>query len=158
MAEWFMVGLLIFLGIGLVIVEVLFVPGTTVVGILGFISAVVGVYLGFVYYGSTVGGWILTGTTITFAAALYFGFRGNTWDRFSLKDTNTGKFNEGYSSSLKVNDKGVTLSNLRPMGKAEFGDKEYEVRTFGNFIESATPIEIVKIEGNKIYVEPLKTK
>ncbi|MTI21786.1 hypothetical protein E1176_12210 [Fulvivirga sp. RKSG066] len=156
MSDWFTVASLIALGIALIIVEVLFVPGTTVVGILGFVSAVVGVYLGFEYFGEEIGWWIFGGTTVAFAASLYFGFKGGTWDKFSLKDTSEGRVNDGYWSSLKVGDKGVALSTLRPIGKAEFNDKEYEVRSYGNYIDSTTKIEIVKIDGNRIYVEPLK--
>jgi len=156
MADWITVGSLIFLGIALILVEVLFVPGTTIVGILGFISAIVGIYLGFEYFGPEIGWWVFGGTTVAFAISLYLGFKGGTWDRFSLKDTNKGKVNEGYSSALKVAQRGITLSALRPIGKAEFDDKEYEVRSYGNYIDSATQVEIVKIDGNRIYVEPLK--
>ena len=156
MADWFTVGSLIFLGLALIIVEVLFVPGTTVVGILGFVSGVIGVYLSFDYFGPVVGWWTFGGTLIAFAISLYLGFKGNTWDRFSLKDTSLGKFNDGYSSKLQVAERGKTLSTLRPIGKAEFNNKEYEVRSYGNYIDSSTEVEIVKIDGNKIFVEPLK--
>lgn len=156
MADWFTVGSLIFLGIALIIVEILFVPGTTVVGILGFVSGVIGVYLSFEYFGSTVGWWTFGGTLVAFAISLYLGFKGNTWDRFSLKDTSLGKFNDGYTSKLQIAERGKTISALRPIGKAEFNNKEYEVRSYGNYIDSSTEVEIVKIDGNKIFVEPLK--
>lgn len=155
MADWFTVGSLILVGIALIVVEIIFVPGSTIVGVLGFVSAVVGVYLGFTYFGDTIGWWILGGTSVAFAAALYWGFKGDTWDRFSLKDISEGKFNEGYSSGLQVAERGKTLSALRPSGKAEFNNKEYEVRTYGNYIDSGTEIEIVKIQGNTIYVETI---
>lgn len=156
MADWFTVGALILVGIALIIVEIIFVPGSTIVGVLGFVSAVVGVYLGFSYFGESTGWWILGGTSVAFVGALYWGFKGDTWDRFSLKDTSEGKFNEGYSSGLQVAERGKTLSALRPSGKAEINNKEYEVRTFGNYIDSGTEIEVVKIQGNTIYVETIK--
>ncbi|MDX1627402.1 MAG: NfeD family protein [Fulvivirga sp.] len=156
MADWVTVAILVFLGIALVLAEIIFVPGTTFVGILGFISGIIGIYLGFTYFGAVTGWWILGGTALAFILSLYFGFRGDTWDRFSLKDTSLGKFNEGYSSKLQVAERGKTLSALRPIGKAEFNDKTYEVRSYGNYIDSNTEVEIVKIDGNNIYVEPLK--
>jgi len=156
MADWITVTILVGLGILLIIAEVIFVPGTTVVGILGFVSAVIGIFLGFEYFGSTTGWWIFAGTSLTFGVALYLGFRGDTWNRFSLKDTSLGKFNEGYSSKLQIAERGTALSALRPIGKAEFNNKQYEVRSYGNYIDSSTEIEIVKIDGNRIYVEPLK--
>lgn len=155
MADWITVGSLLLLGIALILAEVLFVPGTTIVGILGLISAIVGVYLGFQYFGTEIGWWILGGTSIAFTISLYLGFKGGTWDKFSLKDTSLGKVNEGYSSQLKEADKGLTLSTLRPIGKAEFNDKVYEVRSYGNYIDSDVKIEIVKIEGNKIFVKSI---
>lgn len=156
MADWFTVGSLILVGIALIIIEIIFVPGSTIVGILGFVSMVVGIYLGFSYFGNTTGWWILGGSAVVFSAAVYWGFKSDTWDRFSLKDISEGKFNEGYNKDLQVAERGKAISALRPSGKAEFNNREYEVRTYGNYIDSGTEIEIVKIQGNTIYVESIK--
>ncbi len=57
--EWFAVIGLIILGIGLVVIEVVFVPGTTVVGIAGFICTGFGIYLGYDYFGNVTGSILL---------------------------------------------------------------------------------------------------
>lgn len=155
MADWITVISLLLVGIFLLIAEIIFVPGTTVVGILGFLAAILGVYLSFEYFGPTTGGWFTFGATIAFSAALYISFKSNTWERFSLKDTNSGKVNENMTISLKVGDEGVAISVLKPVGKAEFADKAYEVRTLGDYTESGTSIKIIKIEKNNIVVEPI---
>ena len=156
MADWITVLALISLGIIFIIVEILFVPGTTIVGILGILSTLFGVYLSFVYYGSTVGTWLAAGSGVLFIGAIYIAFKQKTWDRFSLKDTMQGKFNEGLTSQLQIAQRGKALSSLRPFGKAEFGGKEFEVRTFGDYLDSGTEVEIARINGNTIYVQPIK--
>lgn len=156
MSEWIVVLSLVALGILFIIVEILFVPGTTVVGILGLIATILGVYLSFAYFGSTVGTWFAVGSSAIFAIGIYISFKQKTWDRFSLKDTMTGKFNEGITSKLQVSQRGIAISSLRPSGKAEFGTEEFEVRSFGDYVDSGTPVEIVRITGNTIYVQPIK--
>jgi membrane-bound ClpP family serine protease len=153
--EWFIVLALVVFGLAMIIVEVIFVPGATFVGISGIIAAIAGIYFSFVFFGSAVGWWVMFITTLLFATALYFGFRGRTWDRFSLKSSIRSKFNEGLTSNLQVAQRGTTISSLRPVGKAEFGNKAFEVRSHGDYIDSGTNIEIIKIDGNIIYVQPI---
>jgi membrane-bound serine protease (ClpP class) len=57
--------------------------------------------------------------------------------------------------ALNIGDVGTTRSALRPMGTAEFGNLNYEVRTTGSFLDSGTPVKIVQILSNQIIVEPL---
>lgn len=49
---------------------------------------------------------------------------------------------------------GRTLTYLRPVGNADFGHGPVEVTTEGDFIPADTPIRIVRVEGNRIIVEP----
>ncbi len=153
--DWITVLALISFGLILIIVEIIFVPGTTFVGITGLISTILGVYFSFVYFGSSVGFGFLAFSVALFGVALYFGFRGKTWDRFSLKDSIKSKVNEGLTAKLQVAQRGVAISSLRPIGKAEFDGKTYEVKSFGDYIDSGTMIEIIKIEQNNIFVQPI---
>lgn len=154
--EWITVLALISFGLILIVVEIIFVPGTTFVGITGLISTIIGVYFSFVFFGSSIGFGFLAFSMVLFAFALYFGFRGKTWDRFSLKHSIRSKVNEGLTSDLQVAQRGVALSSLRPIGKAEFEGKSYEVKSHGDYVESGTAVEIIKIEVNNIYVQPIK--
>ena len=155
MAEWITVIALVVIGLSLIVAEVIFVPGTTLVGIIGFIATGFGIFLSFTYFGSEVGWWITAGSVILFGISLYFSFKGNTWDKFSLKSTINSKVNEGLTSKLKVGDEGIAMSAIRPMGKADFHDAEYEVRSMGNYIDSGTTVRIIKIDINNIFVEPI---
>lgn len=155
MAEWLTAILLIVAGLSLIVIEIIFVPGTTIVGILGLVATIFGIYLSFVYFGSEVGWWVTAGTGVLLGVALYFSFRTNAWDRFSLKDTIGSKVNEGLINVLKVGDEGIALSTLRPFGKVEFERGEFEARSIGNYIDSGTKVKIIKISNNSIFVEPI---
>jgi membrane-bound ClpP family serine protease len=155
MVEWIIVVSLILFGLFLLIAEIIFVPGTTLVGILGFIFLFLGVGLSFNYFGSETG-WITVGSTaVASGLIMYYSFKANVWSRFSLKTTIDSKVNEGEVESLKVGTEGHTISALRPVGKAELGNKLYEVKTMGEYLDSGSKIKVVKIVSNQIIVEPL---
>jgi membrane-bound ClpP family serine protease len=54
--------------------------------------------------------------------------------------------------SLSVGANGVALSILRPSGNARFGDAIVDVITRGEFIEPASPVRVLAIEGSRIVV------
>lgn len=152
--EWISVIILIVFGLALLLVEIIFIPGTTFVGITGSLSMLVGLWLSFDYFGENVG-WIVTvATSILTATSLYFGFKSTAWQKFSLQKTNNAKVNEGLFDSLKEGDLGTSLSTLRPIGKVEFGGQILEARTWGDYLEAGVAVRIVKIESDRIIVEP----
>jgi membrane-bound ClpP family serine protease len=155
MAMWIIIISLLAIGLGLIIVELVFIPGTTVVGLLGLIFTIVGIVISYSHFGNTTGFYILMGTSLTTLVALFFSFRTGAWTRFSLKSSMNSKVNEGMLSTLSVGDEGTTRSALRPMGTAEFGNQQYEVRSLGSFVESGSRIKIVQILSNQIIVEPI---
>jgi membrane-bound ClpP family serine protease len=154
MELFYVIGLLIF-AIVLVIVEIIFVPGTTVVGIAGVICGGYGVFLSYQYYGNTVGTLVLIGSLLVGLFALIYAFKSRSWERFSLKSTMIGKFNDERKLTLSVGDQGQSLSSLKPFGKAIFEEQEVEVRSLGGYVNPKQPVKIIKIDHNNIYVEPI---
>lgn len=155
MIEWITVISLILFGLFLIIAEIIFVPGTTLVGILGFIFLLLGVGLSFNYFGSETG-WITVGiSAVASGLILYFSFKANIWGRFSLKSSIQSKVNEGDLDSLIVGAEGITVSALRPIGKATLGEKMYEVKTLGEYLDSGSRVRVIKIIMNQIIVEPI---
>jgi len=153
--ELTIVSALILVGLVLIVIEVLFIPGTTVVGLVGFIFVVAGIWLSFNYFG-TEWGWItLTGSSVVAVGILYLAFRTNAWARFSLRSSIQSKVNEGQHDSLSVGMTGQTASVLRPMGNAEIQGTLYELRTTGESVDSGRPMRIIRISENKIVVEPI---
>lgn len=155
MIDWLTVIGLVSLGIALIIIEVIFVPGTTIVGIAGLICCGFGVYLGYDYFGDVIGSVILAVSGALALGALVYALKSNAWDRFSLKDENTGRYNDDFKMALSVGDEGETISALKPIGKAIFKDKEMEVRSSGNWISENQKVKIKHIESNKIIVEQI---
>ena len=153
--EWMIVVSLVLFGLLLLVVEVIFVPGTTVVGVGGFVSLVLGIGFAFRYFGSEIGWMVTGGAALTFGVGFYFSFKTNVWKRFSLKSSIKSKVNEGETENLVAGEEGVAISALRPVGKAELTSKIYEVKTQGQYIDSGTRIRIVKIISNQIFVEPV---
>ncbi len=146
---------MILFGLFLIIAEIIFVPGTTLVGILGFIFLLLGVGLSFNYFGSETG-WTTVGVSAAASGLiLYYSFKANIWGRFSLKSSINSKVNEGEVDSLTVGTEGLTVSALRPVGKATLGEKMYEVKTQGEYLDSGSRVRVIKIIMNQIIVEPI---
>lgn len=156
--EWFTIIALILFGLVLIIIEVIFVPGTTFVGIVGFGIAGFGVWQSFLTFGTETGLIVLTVSSLIAIAAIFYSFKSGVWKRFALKGENNSRFNEGEKHSLTEGTVGICLSTLRPMGTAAFNDKPYEVKTNGNYLEAGTRVRIFKIVDNSIIVVPLESE
>ena len=59
-------------------------------------------------------------------------------------------------STWKAGMRGTALSILRPAGKALIEGRRADVIADGTWIEQNSAIEIIKVEGNRIYVRKLK--
>ena len=152
---WVIIIALLLIGLILLIVEVIFIPGVTVVGVLGAVISIIGIVAGYNRFGDVVGFYILLSTISLTGIALFFSFRSNAWKKFSLNSTNDGKVNEGMTLTLTVGDTGITTSTLRPSGKADFNNTIVEVRTRGNYLEQQTAVKIVQIDAQQILVESI---
>lgn len=152
---WLLIITLLAIGLALIIIELVFIPGTTVVGVLGVIFAIFGIVISYRHFGSDIGFYILMGTLITTCVALFYSFRSGAWTRFSLKSSMDSKVNEGMLSRMEVGEEGKAVTTLRPVGKVEFANGEYEVRTVGTYIEKGTLVRIKNIHSNQIFVEPV---
>lgn len=155
MIDWITIIFLILLGIVFIIIEIIFIPGTTVVGILGVIVGGYGVFMSYNKFGTDTGHIVLISSIIVAIFVMILSFKSKAWKRFANTQAINSKVNEGLTQKLNKGDIGKTFSSLKPVGKAVFGDKEYEVISLGNFIEEKINIEIVKIEINKIIVKPI---
>ena len=97
----------------------------------------------------------MVGSLVFSLLALVYSLRAGTWQRFALKTSIDSKVNEDEKSDLEVGMKGKSISDLRPIGTAEFMDKLYEVQTNGNYLEAGLNIEIINLADNKIIVKPI---
>lgn len=152
---WTIIISLLLLGLALIIIEIVFVPGTTIVGVIGIIFAGAGVLITFNQHGREVGWYMLLGSSAVTAVALYLGFRSNAWSRFANNSVISSKVNEGLIATLQLGDEGVALSTLKPIGNAQFKNGQFEVKTLGDYVDVGTKVKIVHLDGNQIIVKPL---
>jgi membrane-bound ClpP family serine protease len=155
--DWLLLTALVITGLALIVVEILFVPGTTIVGLLGFACTITAIFGAYNLFGSPAGNYFLVGSVVTFSVVIYLSFRSNLWMKFANKKAITSKVNEGMLESMLEGMEGVTVSDLKPVGNAEFNKKVMEVVSSGNLIETGQPIKIIKIKDNRIFVAPLNT-
>lgn len=143
---------LLLIGLILLVVEILFIPGTTVVGIFGFLVSFAGLTFAFLNFDYSIALWI-TGLALAINfAAVWYGFSSGVWKKFSLKSTQSGGAFDGRTDGLEVGMKGLAVSDIKPYGKASFNDIWVEVKSESGFIGVNTPVTITKIENNKISV------
>lgn len=147
---------IIVLGILMVVLEILVIPGTTVVGIIGGVLMGTGVVLAYgTQDNAMIGHYVLAGTSVATVILLYWSYIVLRSKKYSLYDVIDGKVNELESGLVNVGDEGVTLSTLRPEGKARINDKTFAVFSQGEMIDANVSITVLKINGNKIIVKPL---
>lgn len=144
--------LLIVLGIVLMVLEVLVVPG----GILGIVALGMiggGIYGVYDSFGTTAGHISLAISAVATIGSVYISLKSNTWNKLALNDELTGNVNSGNTYIPKVGDIGMAISDIRPMGTALFSDEKVEVSSEGEKIPVHTPIIILRVEGNKVFVQ-----
>lgn len=148
--------IIVLLGIILVLLEIFIVPGTTVVGIAGGVLMVAGVVLAYVTQQNV---WLGHGTLAgTLVATVVLGYLAtNMFDNSSLtlRDSVEGQVNMREGVELQVGDEGITVSDLRPGGKALFNDVKFEVFSQGDFVDAGTAVRIIKLTSNKVLVKPV---
>jgi len=115
-----------------------------------------GISWSFSEFGSPVGWSVTAITALVSAGVVVYTFKIGAWKRFALKQAIDSKVNEDRPIELTVGDRGQARSALRPIGKADFAGSEFEVRSLGELIKTGTKIKIIKLEGRKIFVEPIK--
>ena len=138
----------------LIIVEIFFIPGTTIFGIIGGIGAIVAIF--YAFQESQNFGYASIFIGLAFFIVLFFVGKNMMKDsKMNLKSSITEKVNTYNDGIVSVGDVGIALSVLKPSGKGFFENKKLEVYSMGAFIDKDTEIIIIKIEENKIFVNPL---
>ena len=155
MIIWIAIISLIIIGLALLVIELIFIPGTTIVGLIGFLCVVSGLVLIFNNYGNTIG-WVATGGTAVLSAGVFiYAFKSGAWSKFALKGRIDSKVNQDKPINVKVGDEGMALSTLRPIGKGEFNNEMLEIRSLGELIATDTKIRVIKVNKREIFVEPI---
>ena len=148
--------ILIVIGLALIIVEVVVLPGITVSGVAGVLLIGCSVFLTFRWYGNTAGTYSLIATGIFFIIFLIYVLRAKTWDRLSLHSEIDSRVNVVDTDNIKSGDKGMTVSRLAPVGKILVHDKIMEGKSEFGLIDENREIEVVHVDGSTITVQESK--
>lgn len=149
---WLILTSLLAIGLILVVTEILFVPGTTLVGIIGLIVTIGGVYYAFITFESQTA-WVILGLTILMNfVVLFYGFRSGVWKKFALKESITSRAFDDRLLGLEIGMEGKAVSDLKPIGKAEFVERIFEVKSNSGLIPVGSKVIITKLENNTIIV------
>ncbi len=145
---------LILFGVLFLVVELVFLPGVSVGGILSLICFGSSIYMAFHELGTEAG---ITATLVCLvlaAAATVLSLRSKTWQRFSLRQKiASSSMPAPAEENIRPGDRGVTLSRLAPAGKIEIQGRIYEARSLDSYVDPRTPVEVVGFENFTIIVK-----
>lgn len=152
---WWIVVSLLILGVVLMLVEMLLIPGIGIAGFLSLGSLGVACWYAFSVISPAAGWWTTLAAVLLLGAMTFFALRAKTWRRFELKTEVTSQMGT-ESSQVHVGDCGVAYTRLAPMGTGRFGSVTCEVKSFDNtMISAGTGIEVVAVEENRPLVKPI---
>jgi len=145
---------IILLGIFLLLIEFLVIPGFTVFGIAGFLFIFLGIGSAYYFHNVITGHITLSATVVASFGVMYYIFKRKTWKHLGLK-ANIESRNEPFKVELiRPGDLGKTITRLAPMGKAQVNDVVCEAKSTGGFINENTEIEVIKVLNTQIIVKP----
>ena len=159
--------LLVAVGLILVAMEIFFIPGFGIAGILGIVSLLGGLGLSLIGSGATWDSWlsalgqvslsILVAILVALFLLRYFQ-RLPFGKRLLLKTSLLAK--EGYASSPEedqrwLGKRGTAATDLHPSGIAHLNGDRVDVVSDGEFINAGQPVEVVRVDGNRIVVRLL---
>jgi membrane-bound ClpP family serine protease len=150
---WLTIVLLLLFGLLFLAAEVVFIPGTTIVGIIGFGLLVAGVWLGYRDLGTPAGHYALASVVVVAGLILYIGLRPKNLSKVALNEVNNTSVRDVRRADVLPGSLGRTLSALRPAGTVLFEEERREVVTRGEFVAAGTPVRVLGIEQNRIVVE-----
>ena len=153
MSPIIIISLLMLVGILLLLLEVLVLPGTSIAGIGGFLLLGAGVWFAFDAYGTTGGIIVLTAGIVILVAVFILALRSKTWRKLALKESvdSTIESFEGYTP--QIGETGIAISRLAPMGKVQINEHEFEARSRNSYIDENSEIEVIAVESNKVIVK-----
>jgi membrane-bound ClpP family serine protease len=149
---------IILIGLLLIFLEIFLIPGTTLFGVVGGIALLIGVVMVYSYYGSKWGNITLLASSLSVAISVVLGFKVIQSNKLAMKAEIDSRVNElENAEELQIGALGITVTELRPIGKVVFAHKKLEVSSTGDYIHRETEVEIIQILGNKIIVQPIKS-
>lgn len=152
----FYIILLLVLGALFLMAEIVLLPGVTIGTILSLACYAGAIYLGFAFFGTTIGIVVIVAALLLSLLTVIFSLRAKTWQRFSLKQNIDSVSVANPESALQIGAKGVATSRIAPMGKVEVDGTYYEAKSADGFIDQREEVEVVGFENSSVVVRKVK--
>jgi membrane-bound serine protease (ClpP class) len=147
------------LGLLGILLELHVVPGHGVAGILGTIALVSAVVLAFGFAFFFVAAQAISIAIVLSAIVFALSTRIFPESAFMKRIVLSAAQGPEYVASLDHHDllgqSGHATSFLRPAGVASFGGQRVDVLTEGDFVPAGSPIRVTRVEGARIFVQPV---
>jgi membrane-bound serine protease (ClpP class) len=141
-------------GLVLICLEV-FVPGG-ILGTIGFFLIVSSIWIAFVRLGSVGGSYFLVGSLVLAMGSLYvvmrFGTKTRLFKKILLQSTEKGFRSTSENLEDLKGKTGISITTLRPSGKALIDGRKVNVVTEGVFLSKGCKIKVLMVEGNRVVV------
>ena len=149
--------ILIVVGLLLLLVETLLLPGFAVTGILGIASLGAACWLAFSRLGNTAGIIVTIICILLAAALLIWVMRSSTWKKATLDTKIDSKVDVNADrNNITVGMKGSAVTRLAPMGMVRFEDgTKAEVCSADGFLDQGAEVVVDSIDGEKIFIKKL---
>jgi membrane-bound ClpP family serine protease len=149
--------ILIAVGLLLLLVETLLIPGFAVTGILGIASLGAACYLAFTRLGNTAGIIVTVICILLAAVLLIWVLRSSTWKKATLDTNIDAKVDvNADQKDIAVGTKGTAVTRLAPMGMVRFEDgSKAEVNSVDGFVDQGAEVIVDSINGEKIFIKKL---
>ncbi len=147
---------LIFIGVGLVLllIEIKFVPGMGLLGVLAMGAIAYGAYLAMGHYDPLTATLIIGGAGTAATLGILFLVKSRSAQKLVLADTMDGEPSDLIAETVDLVGKtGVALTNLRPAGMARIEGRRLDVvADDGAYIESDERVRVVRVRQNSVIV------
>ena len=158
--------MLFVLGLILLLIEIFVIPGFGIVGIVGIILMISGLFLGLLpasFMNNTnfisiaiiqLAGTFVVAGILVFILSKYLP-KSKTFTRLILNDALPAKSGYGAKANFEnlVGVGGIAITDLRPAGSAMINGNRVDVVTEGDYITRETEIIVKQVEGSKIVVK-----
>ncbi len=146
--------LMIVIGLILIAMEVLVIPGFGLIGLLGGAAILGGGLIAYTQLSPAFGVLALVGGLVAAGLMLWLLPKTRVARSMVLHARHEGTALDPFYQEL-LGQEGVALTVLRPAGTAEFGDRPVDVVTEGQYVEQGTAVRVIQVEGARVVVEPL---
>ena len=160
--------LVILVGIVLVLIEILLIPGFGLVGIIGGLTILAGLFMIllpahplYLDYDNALRGLII-GIIGGLIGLFFLGrvvIRTKFWQKITLPFSE--RSSEGYSTSIGLEElvgvMGVAVTNLRPSGWVTVDERRVFVVSEGDYIANGDPVKILSVDGNRVVVRNIRS-